>query len=204
MSQHHGSPSASVAKQGAPQRAPSTADAPYARRPAARTVGRPGGRLDRLDAAVHGWLVAYSIPMLRLSLGAVFLGFGVLKLFPGVSPAQDLVEMTSMILTFGLVPGSVALAAVGALECAIGLCLITGRGMRLAIYLLAIQMIGILSPAILLSHRLFSGPHHAPTLEGQYVLKDVILAAAALVLAATLRGGRLIRARRAPGRDLPR
>jgi uncharacterized membrane protein YphA (DoxX/SURF4 family) len=170
----------------------------HARRPAARTLGAPGGRLDRLDAAVHRWLVAHSILALRLSLGAVFLAFGALKLFPGISPAQNLVESTTMILTFGTVPGPVALAAIGALECAIGLCLLTGKGMRVAIYLLAIQLIGILSPVVVLAPRLFSGPHHAPTLEGQYVLKDVILAAAGLVLAATLRGGRLIRARRIP------
>jgi uncharacterized membrane protein YphA (DoxX/SURF4 family) len=173
----------------------------HAKRPAARTLGSPGGRLDRFDAAVHNWLVAHSIQALRLSLGGVFLGFGVLKLFPGISPAQNLVESTTMILTFGAVPGPVALAVIGALECAIGLCLLTGRGMRIAIYLLAIQLIGILSPVVVLAPRLFSGPHHAPTLEGQYVLKDVILGAAGLVLAATLRGGRLIRARRIAPRE---
>jgi len=46
--------------------------------------------------------------------------------------------------------------------------------------------------------RLFAGPHHAPTLEGQCVLKDIILVAAGLVIAAgTFRGGRLVRS------DLP-
>jgi hypothetical protein len=88
----------------------------HAKRPAARTLGSPGGRLDRFDAAVHNWLVAHSIQALRLSLGGVFLGFGVLKLFPGISPAQNLVESTTMILTFGAVPGPVALALIGALE----------------------------------------------------------------------------------------
>jgi uncharacterized membrane protein YphA (DoxX/SURF4 family) len=71
-------------------------------------------------------------------LGAVLLGFGALKLFPGVSPAEDLVKAATSILTFGLIPGSVALLVIGALECVIGLCLITGRAMRTAIYLLAI------------------------------------------------------------------
>ena len=148
-------------------------------------------RLDRLDAAAHRWLVAHSITLLRLSLGAVFLGFGILKLFPGVSPAEDLVKTTTHILTFGLVPGSLALAGVGVLECVIGACLLSGRALRLAVYLLGVQFVGILSPIVLLTSRMFDGPHHAPTLEGQYVLKDVILVAATLVLAATLRGGKL-------------
>jgi len=147
--------------------------------------------LDRLETAVLRWLVAHSLTLLRLSLGAVFLGFGALKLFPGVSPAEDLVKETTNILSFGLVPGPTALAAVAALECVIGLCLLSGRALRSTIYLLGFQMVGILSPVVLLAPRLFSGPEHAPTLEGQYVLKDVILVAATLVLAATLRGGRL-------------
>jgi putative oxidoreductase len=158
----------------------------------ARRLGLLAGRLERLEWTAHRWLVAHSIALLRASLGAVFLAFGVLKLFPGVSPAENLVKATTDLLTFGLIPGSVALAGVAVLECVIGLLLIAGgRAMRGAIYLLTIQLVGILSPVVLLTARLFSGPHHAPTLEGQYVLKDVILVAATLVLAATLRGATL-------------
>jgi len=76
----------------------------------------------------------------------------------------------------------------------IGACLISGRWMRLAIWLLGIEFIGILAPLALLPARLFAGPYDAPTLEGQYVLKDVILAGAGMVIAAaTFRGGRLVR-----------
>ncbi len=53
----------------------------------------------------------------------------------------------------------------------------------------------------LLPGRLFAGPYHAPTLEGQYVLKDIILVAAGLVIAAgTFRGGRLVRGELAPAK----
>lgn len=162
---------------------------------------RPAERFARVDARVRAledlavrWLIAHSIAILRVSLGAVFLAFGLLKFFRGVSPAQDLVEHTTDILTLGLVPGPVALVGVAALECLIGLLLISGRGLRAAVYLLGAQMIGILSPVVLLAARLFDGPHGAPTLEGQYVLKDVILVGAALVIAATVGGARLTRA----------
>ena len=88
-----------------------------------------------------------------------------------------------------MVPGAVALVAVATLESVIGLCLIAGRGMRGAVYLLVIQLGGILSPIVLLPGRLFSGAGIAPTLEGQCVLKDIIIVGAALVLAATILGG---------------
>ena len=59
--------------------------------------------------------------------------------------------------------------------------------------------VGILSHLILLSDQLFTGPGHAPNLLGQYVLKDVILVAAALVVAALARGARLVPREADPG-----
>jgi uncharacterized membrane protein YkgB len=141
-------------------------------------------RFQRFEA----WLTRYSISMLRVSLGLIILGFGVLKYFPGLSPAENLVKTTTHVLTFGLVPtmGIIAMVATATLECVIGLSLIFRRGLRATIYLLFLWLMGILSPVVLLPHRLFSGPDHAPTLEGQYVLKDLILFTASLVVATTL------------------
>jgi uncharacterized membrane protein YkgB len=149
---------------------------------------------EQVEEKLHGALVRHSITALRLSVGAVFLGFGALKFFPGVSPAQGLSIKTIELLTFGLVPWRAGLVAIAALECFIGVCLLAKRWMRLAVWLLAIEFVGILAPLVLLTARLFSGPHHAPTLEGQYVLKDFILVAAGMAIAAgTFRGGRLVR-----------
>jgi uncharacterized membrane protein YkgB len=139
-------------------------------------------RLQRFEA----WLTRYSISMLRISLGLVILGFGALKFFPGVSPAEDLVKATTHAMTLGLAPGTAAIVVTATLECVIGLSLIIRRGLRVTIYLLLLWVMGILSPVMLLPQRLFSGPNHAPTLEGQYVLKDLILFTASLVIATTL------------------
>jgi putative oxidoreductase len=156
-------------------------------------------RFLHLENQIHHQLVAHSIAGLRIAVGLIFLGFGFLKFFPGVSPAQELTEKTTHILFLGLVPGGVALVMIATLECVIGICLLANRGMRLAVWLLAIEFVGILSPLVLLPARLFAGPHHAPTLEGQYVLKDIILVAAALVIAAgSFRGGRMVRTDLAP------
>lgn len=145
-------------------------------------------RLVRLEGMVHSWLMRFSITALRVSMGVLFLGFGVLKFVPGLSPAQDLVETTISVMSFGLVPGAVGLIVTAVLECLIGASLIAGRGLRVTVYLLAGELLGILSPLVLLPGRLFSGPGHAPTLEGQYVLKDLVLVAAAMVVATQFRG----------------
>ncbi len=188
-------PSASTVQGPAFRRPIARVDRPAAvRLPSARQlrerVSSAQARLDRAELAIHDWLVVYSMAILRVSLGSIFLGFGALKLL-GVSPAANLVEATTHAMFLGLVPGPIALVGVGLLECTIGILLMAGRGMRVAMYMLAGQLVGILSPVVLLTARLFSGPHNAPTLEGQYVLKDVVLVGAALVIATTLRGGRL-------------
>jgi len=144
--------------------------------------------LQKLDAAIHRVLVAHSIQLLRIAVGLVFLAFGILKFFPGVSPAEELTIKTTDALSFDLIPGHIAIVLIASLECIIGLLLITGRFLRIATYLLAGQLIGILAPLALFTGRLFAGPHNAPTLEGQYVIKDIILVASGFVVASTLPG----------------
>lgn len=148
-------------------------------------------KFDRVDASLNRWLVRHSIAVLRISLGAVFLGFGVLKFFPHVSPAQSIATQTVEMIDFGFVPASIFIVLIATLECAIGLCFITGKFLRIAVWLLLFELIGILSPLVLLPSELFTGPFHAPNLLGQYVLKDVVLAGAGMVITATLRRGGL-------------
>jgi len=144
--------------------------------------------LQKFDAAIHRVLLAHSIQLLRIVVGLVFLAFGMLKFFPDVSPAEELTIKTTDALSFDLIPGHIAIVLIASLECIIGLLLIIGRFLRIAIYLLAGQLIGILAPLALFTDRLFNGPHNAPTLEGQYVIKDIILVASGFVVASTLPG----------------
>jgi len=137
------------------------------------------------------WLARHSISILRMSLGVIFLGFGVLKFVPGLSPAEPLAARTLDILTLGLLPTQVGLIGVATLESTIGVLLLSGRWLRLALALLAVELIGILSPLVLLPGEMFRGLL-APTLEGQYVLKDLLVAAAGLVVAARTLGARLV------------
>jgi uncharacterized membrane protein YkgB len=144
-------------------------------------------RFDRLDANITAWMAGSGISILRVALGIVFLWFGALKFVPGLSPADDLVRAT---VTF--LPGDLFMPFLGLWEVAIGLGFITGRALRLTILLLFLQMPGTLSPVVLLPERVFTVFPFALTLEGQYIVKNVVLIAAALVIGATVRGARLI------------
>jgi len=127
--------------------------------------------------------------LLRVSLGIVFLWFGALKFFPGLSPAQDLAGRTIEVLTFGIVKPDISLPVLAAWECIIGIGLITGIWMRATILLLMLQMLGTLTPIVLFPSEVFVEPPYAPTLEGQYIIKNLVLISAAVVLGALVRGG---------------
>ncbi len=149
------------------------------------------GPLEAVDVRLTQWMARHGIVILRIALGAVFFWFGVLKFFPGLSPAQTLAVKTIDLLTLGLVPGGASLLLLASLECAIGLGLISGRFMRLTLLLLAFQMVGAGSPLVLFPGEVFTAFPYAPTLEGQYIIKNVVLVSAGLVIGATVRGGGL-------------
>ncbi len=135
---------------------------------------------------------AHSIAVLRVSLGLVFLVFALFKFFPGASPAEELAVATVGKLTFGLATSSAALLLTAVIETIIGLTLVTGRFVKLGVLMLAGALAGILSPLVLFPDQMWSG--NGPTLTGQYVFKDIVLAAAGLVVASHALGARLRRA----------
>jgi uncharacterized membrane protein YkgB len=139
--------------------------------------------------AVQGRLATFGLPALRISLGLVIAGFGALKFFPGASPAEGLVMQTTEALTLGLVDGRPAVLATAVIELALGLILLTGRLMKAGLVLMAGWLASILSPVLLFPSEMVPGG--LPTLAAQYVLKDLILAATWLVIAAECLGARL-------------
>ncbi|WEH33988.1 DoxX family membrane protein [Streptomyces sp. AM 4-1-1] len=122
--------------------------------------------------------------LLRVSVGAVFLWFGVLKFFPAASPAEGVAVRAATKLTFGLLPPDVALRVLATAETAIGLGLVTGVLLRLALLGFFAHMAGVFSALLLLPGEMWQGSVLVPTLEGQYVIKNVVLIAACLVVAA--------------------
>jgi hypothetical protein len=150
-------------------------------------------RVDEVFGPIGAWLAAHSVTALRISLGLIIVGFGMLKYFPGASPAEPLVMRTVDALTFGLVSGTPAVVTTAVVETLIGLTLITGVGLRVGLVALAGTLLGWMSPLVLFPGDLFPGG--LPTLEAQYVLKDLVLGAAAAVVAARALGARYVRDR---------
>ena len=105
--------------------------------------------LSKIDTIVTRWMNRNGLFLLRISMGIVFIWFGVLKFFPGVSAAQDLAIRTIELLTFGLVSQLIIINGLAAWEVLIGVGLISGKFMKATLLLLFLQMIGTFTPIFL-------------------------------------------------------
>jgi len=144
-------------------------------------------QFDRIDRHITHLMATHGIPFLRFSMGIVFFWFGALKLVPGLSPAETLIRES---ITF--LPMNLFLPFLAIWEMTIGLGFITGKFMRLTILLLFLQMPGTVSPIFLRPDLVFTQFPFALTLEGQYIIKNLVLVSAALVIGSTVRGGGLV------------
>ena len=147
---------------------------------------------NRIDRRITNWMASYGILILRISLGVVFFWYGILKLFPGLSPAQDLAARTIAIISFGLIPAGTSVFLLAVWECLIGLGLIFGVFMRATLLLLFLQMLGTITPIFFFPQEVFTQIPYAPTLEGQYIIKNLVLISAGIVIGATVRGGAMV------------
>lgn len=143
-------------------------------------------KFDQLDRSIIQWMAKYGLRVLRIALGFIFFWFGALKLFPGLSPAEDLVRQS----TFFVNPAwFYPLLAVW--EMTIGIGLMFGLFMRLTLLLLFLQMPGTFLPLLIVPAKVWTVFPYGLTIEGQYIFKNLILVAAGLVLGGTVRGGQL-------------
>lgn len=149
------------------------------------------GRLNKADRLITAWMADNGILLLRISLGIIFIWFGVLKFVPGLSSAEDIAGKTMEKLSLGLIPADMALVLLAAWETLIGIGLISGKLLRETLLLLFVQMLGTITPLFLFPSDTFRSAPLVPSLEGQYIIKNLILISAGIVIGATVRGGRL-------------
>ena len=145
-----------------------------------------------LDRAILRRMRNIGEPAARISLFVIFFWFGILKPL-GVSPAEPLVLKT--VDWMPLLSAGQWLVVIGWWEVVIGVSFLFRKTTRLAIGLLFLQMGGTFMPLFILPEITFqeNGIPLLPTLEGQYIIKNIIIISAALVI-----GGNLESKRSAP------
>jgi uncharacterized membrane protein YkgB len=127
-------------------------------------------------------LIRHRTRLLVISLGIVYLWFGALKFFPGVSPAEALAKDTLDQITFGLVPSNISYLLLAIWEVTIGICMLLNFPRKGVIYLTMLHLFLTFSPLIVLPEASFNQHFYSLTLVGQYIIKNLVLLMALLFL----------------------
>ncbi len=144
-----------------------------------------------LDTKIINWLRRSYIPVARIAIFVIYFYFGLLKLL-GDSPATPLAHAL-VDKTLGASHFDAAFIVLAVFECVIGILFLFPRFTRIVIPLLLVHMVIVCSPLFLVPHLAFTKPF-VPTLEGQYIIKNIAIIALALGVAAQtppLRKGKL-------------
>ena len=138
------------------------------------------GLFKTVDLQIGKLMNRWSTPALRLSFAIIFLWFGVLKPL-GYSAAIPIVKSTVAWLPF--LDADTWVALIGWWEVAIGVLFLFRKTTRLAIALLFLQMVGTFMPLLFLPDIVYQNDNvFFPTMEGQYIIKNLMIISAALVL----------------------
>jgi len=145
-----------------------------------------------LDDTIVELMGRIGMPFLRIGIGVIFIWFGLLKPL-GLSPAAELLANT----VYWWTP-EIVVPAIGWWEVAIGITFLIPQLTRVAIFLLAIQMPGTFLPLVLLPEVCFTVIPWGLTLEGQYIVKNLVIIGAALVIGSTIETKRRLKTQAIP------
>ncbi|MFW3441827.1 doxx family protein [Aliarcobacter butzleri] len=115
-----------------------------------------------------------TIKLMRLSLGIIFVWYGMLKFFPTLSPAEDLAIKTIDIMFFHLIDGSLSIKLLAILEVAIGIGFLSGYYIKLVTIIFLGHMLCTFAPLFILPELSFTHAPYAFTLVGQYIVKNIV------------------------------
>ena len=141
-------------------------------------------KIERWDYKLIAFFKGTYMPLARIALFVVFFWFGLIKL-TGMSPAGELARALTA-KTIGVAYFDAMFMAISILECSIGILFLIPRAARLVIPLLLIHMLIVCAPLVLVPEMTWQA-FLVPTLEGQYIIKNIIVVALAFAVAASTR-----------------
>ena len=130
------------------------------------------------------------LPLIPVSIGLVYLWFGSLKFFTGLSPAENLAKSTIDHLTAGLLLPEISILLLAIWETLIGVLLICNIWYRFALNLAIIHIIFTFSPFVFFPDLLWTNAPFGLTLLGQYIVKNIVFLGVLLVLLWKAKGER--------------
>lgn len=137
--------------------------------------------IKNIDLKIINWLRRWFLPFARFAIFVIYFYFGILKVFD-LSPASPLAQAL-VAKTIGASHFDVLFHVLAVFECVIGVLFLFPKATRVVIPLLFLHMIIVCSPLIFVPNLAWSKAF-VPTLEGQYIIKNLAIAALAIGIAA--------------------
>lgn len=150
-----------------------------------------GLKYNNVDIVVTEWMARNGILLLRIAIGIIFIWFGALKFFKDMSPAEILAVKTIGKLTMQIINDDIIRYGLAVFEVLLGVGLMFRLFLRTTLMLLFFHMLGTFTPLILFPEEIFTVFPFSLTLEGQYIIKNIVIIAEGIVIGATVRGGGL-------------
>jgi uncharacterized membrane protein YphA (DoxX/SURF4 family) len=135
----------------------------------------------KFDSKAIFFMRSYGERIERFLLGGYFLWFGLIKVFGGKSASSIIAKSIYWIDPTWGVP------ALGIWEALIGLCLMISQFQRVAILLLVLRIPGVVLALFFNYHTCFETSILEPSIQGQYLIKQLTLIGAALVIGSSLK-----------------
>jgi uncharacterized membrane protein YphA (DoxX/SURF4 family) len=127
-------------------------------------------------------MIFNKLSALRISIGFIYLWFGALKFFPGLSPAEGLAIDTIDIITLGIIPGSVSIILLAIIEVTLGALLVFNVTLKQVVIATLIHLVCTFVPLFAFIDLAFTQPPYGYTLLGQYIFKNIALMAGLWVI----------------------
>ncbi len=134
------------------------------------------------DHKVHYLSHKYGMRYLESSIGLIYLWFGALKFFPGLSPAEQLAGDTLSAIVFHTIDQQWLLWGLATMELVIGICLLFRSRSKFAIFLVFLHMAGTLLPLFIFPDLSFSNPPFGFSIIGQYIMKNLVIIGALIII----------------------
>jgi uncharacterized membrane protein YkgB len=139
-------------------------------------------KAEAIDVRLIAFFQRTFIPVARFSIFLIFFWFGLIKLL-SISPASPLAEALTA-KTVGMEHFDVLFVLLAAVECVIGILFLIPKATRVVIPLLLFHMVVVCSPLVLVPEHVWQ-QSLVPTLEGQYIIKNAVVVAVAIGIAAS-------------------
>jgi uncharacterized membrane protein YkgB len=123
-----------------------------------------------------------TIKLMRISLGIIFLWYGILKFFPSLSPAEELAIKTIDIMFFGLINETISIKLLALLEVGIGLGFLSGYYTKIVTIIFLGHMVCTFTPLFILPELSFTHAPYAFTLVGQYIVKNIVFILVGIII----------------------